>query len=127
MNRFGSCTLLSVRLKEPGTIQARSHGFCSCPAAAVPTCCCYCGCRVSCDKGSFLYSYSCSGRGGGDDDDAAVGVYGEFLSISESLLFMSGGVSVADHPPPAPCTSTCGVVVSPAPSCIGASSSITIT
>lgn len=73
-----------------------------------------------------MYSYSCSGRGG-DDDDAAVGVYGEFLSISESLLFMSGGVSVADHPPPAPCTSTCGVVVSPAPSCIGASSSITIT
>ena len=124
MNRFGSFTLLSVRLKEPGTIQARSPGFCCCPAAAVPTCCCYCGCRVSCDKGSFLYSSICSGRGG---DDAGVRVYGEFLSISESLLFMSGGVSVADHPPPAPFTSTCGVVVSPAPSCIGASSSITIT
>lgn len=113
MNRFDSYTLLSVRLKEPGTIQVRSPGFCCCcPAAAVPTCCCYCGCRVSCDKGSFLYSSICSGRGGGDD--AAVGVYGEFLSICESLLFMCGGVGVADHPPPAP-------------SSTGASSSITIT
>lgn len=100
MNRLGSYTLLSVRLKEPRTIQARPPGFCCCPAAAVPTCCCYCGCRVTCDKGSFLYSSICSGRGGGDD--AAVGVYGEFLSISESLLFMCGGVSVTDHPPPAP-------------------------
>ena len=106
MNRLGSYTLLSVRLKEPGTIQARPPGFCCCPAAAVPTCCCYCGCRVTCDKGSFLYSSICSGRGG--DDDAAVGVYGEFLSISESLLFMCGGVSVADHPPPAPTSSLAG-------------------
>jgi hypothetical protein len=47
-----------------------------------------------------MYSSICSGRGGGDD--AAVGVYGEFLSISESLLFMCDGVGVADHPPPAP-------------------------